>query len=269
MGSHTTDPAGLGFWYDRERRRWWRIRDHLLDALTHPERVRLSPAEVERIRATPGGFETQRAVGIPLITSRGFIRVRLIRDRLSWQFHGDPEGSLRVLRRFVARQELGPMLLVRWTDFGGEADAEQRLDHLLRFGVSHLTAAIIDPGCYPGAIAAARAPLAGIVRCVENWLTGGCPRRTSRWLRGLNPTARLELRQDLARIITTAVALQARYLGAPGHHFSGPYADRLPRLAARARAALPRRVRLLARHLRLDAAEAERLIATLIPTESR
>ena len=134
MGRHTTDPAGLGFWYDRERRRWWRIRDHLLDALTHPERVRLSPAEVGRIRAIPGGFEAQRAVGIPLVASHGCIRVRLIRDRLGWQFHGDPEDSLSVLRRFVARHELGPMVLVRWTDFANQTDAEHRLVELCAAG---------------------------------------------------------------------------------------------------------------------------------------
>lgn len=134
MGSHTTDPAGLGFWYDRDKRCWWRIRDHLLDALAYPERVRLTPAEVERIRASPGGFEAQRAVGIPLVASHGFIRVRLIRDRLGWQFHVNPEGSLRVLRRFAARHELGPMVLVRWTDFANQTDVERRLGELCAAG---------------------------------------------------------------------------------------------------------------------------------------
>lgn len=134
MGSHTTDPAGLGFWYDRERQRWWRIRDHLLDALAHPERARLSSAEVERIRATPGGFEAQRSVGIPLVATHGFIRVRLIRDRLGWQFHGDREDSLSVLRRFAARHELGPVILVRWTDFSSQADVERRLGELSAAG---------------------------------------------------------------------------------------------------------------------------------------
>jgi hypothetical protein len=268
MSSSTLDPAGLGFWYDRMNRRWWRIRDHLVDALAYPQRSRLTAAEADYIRATPGGFEAQRAIGITLVASHGFIRVRLIRDRLGWQFHGDSEDSLRILRRFAARYELGPMVLVRWTDFGGEADAEQRLGHLLRFGVGHLTTAVIDPGCYPGAIAAARAPLAGIVRCVENWLTTGCPRRTSRWLRGITDASRTALRQDVPRLITVAVTGQNRYLGAPGRLFSGPYADRLPDLAARGRAALPRRVRLLARIVGINAAEAEHLIATLIPTES-
>jgi hypothetical protein len=134
MASHTTDLRGLGFWYDRRRQRFWRIHDHLLDALAHPQRVRLSAAEAGRIRATPGGFEAQRAVGIPLIAAQGFIRIRLIGGNLGWQFHGDPTGSLTVLLRFARRHELGPMVLVRWTDFANQTDVERRLGELCAAG---------------------------------------------------------------------------------------------------------------------------------------
>jgi hypothetical protein len=126
----TTDPKGLGFWYDRRGRSWWRIEDHLKDACAWPDRVRLHAAEVARILAVPGGFEAQRAVGIPLVAAQGFIRVRLIRDRLGWQFHGDPVGSLRILRRFIRRHDLGPLVLIRWTDFATGLDVEDHLPGL-------------------------------------------------------------------------------------------------------------------------------------------
>lgn len=128
------DPYGLGFWYDRRRRRWIGIVNHSVDAAASPRRYRTTAAEIAAVLAgaTPAS-ETGRDRLIPFVCSRGFLRVRYIprRGTLGWQFHGDADGALRTLRRFARRYEVGPSALVTFTDFAARTSRSVTIADLL------------------------------------------------------------------------------------------------------------------------------------------
>ena len=114
------DVNGLGFWYDRKRRRWIGIVNHSVDAAASPRRYRTTAAEIAAVLAGASpASETGRDRLIPFVCSRGFLRIRWIprRGTLGWQFFGNPVGALRTLRRFVRRHELGRAAVVTFTDF--------------------------------------------------------------------------------------------------------------------------------------------------------
>lgn len=125
---------GGGWWLDRRRHRYLPIIDHTRTALEHPRRFRLRAADVTAIRAAGSVFEHQRQVAIPLIASRGFLRIRWIprQSTLGWQFHDDPAGALASLRRFAARHGLGPAIEVTFTDFASGRERRALLADLLR-----------------------------------------------------------------------------------------------------------------------------------------
>jgi hypothetical protein len=114
------DVNGLGFWYDRCRRRWIGIVNHSVDAAASPRRYRTTATEVAAVLdgASPAS-EVGRARLIPFVCSRGFLRVRYIprRGTLGWQFFDNPDGAIRALLRFVRRHEIGPAVVVTFTDF--------------------------------------------------------------------------------------------------------------------------------------------------------
>jgi hypothetical protein len=128
-----SSPASRGWWLDRRRHRYIPITDHTRDALEHPRRFRLAPADVHAICAAGPNFEHMRAVCIPLVASRGFLRIRWIprQATLGWQFHGDPAGAIVSLRRFAARHGVGPATAVTFTNFHTGEERRALLGELL------------------------------------------------------------------------------------------------------------------------------------------
>lgn len=110
-----------GCWYDRHKRQFVHIRDHAQDALAAPKRYRIVEAlaqlRIKKSRPIDGIIDREEII---LITARaGFIRVRLVPGYLGWQFYGDPAESVKVLKRFAGRYELGETTEVVFTDFAG------------------------------------------------------------------------------------------------------------------------------------------------------
>ncbi|MBA2305089.1 MAG: hypothetical protein H0W08_21010 [Acidobacteria bacterium] len=87
------------------------------------------------VRRVLGGLsastEAGRALLIPAVAKEGFIRVRLARQHLGWQFYANAPGALEVLRRFGRRHDLGPALEIAFTDFQAGRTVETTLAQLL------------------------------------------------------------------------------------------------------------------------------------------
>lgn len=132
----TLSVRGEGWWYDQRLHRYVPISDHTVDALLAPRRFRLNTSVLTRMTrcglVSPHS-EALRAEFIPYVCNQGFIRVRLLRDTLGWQFAGEPHTPLDVLRRFARRHEVGGSVLVTYTSFGF-GEIEQRLSALLNDG---------------------------------------------------------------------------------------------------------------------------------------
>lgn len=101
---------GIGYFYDRRHYRYHRITEHATDAVTFPSRFRSQ--EVAHLNPT-----RDRDVIVRHVAAQGFIRVRLWKSNLGWEFHADPDDALAVLRRFIRRHELGPLVQINISDF--------------------------------------------------------------------------------------------------------------------------------------------------------
>lgn len=123
-------PLGTGYWYDRQKRRYNLIDDHAGDAARSPERFRLTTVDLLRaihrkdlkphtsLGKVVVNSEEVRSVIIERVATAGFIRVRDWKGHLGWEFAGDPEDALTVLRRYIKSQEIGNTTLITFTDFG-------------------------------------------------------------------------------------------------------------------------------------------------------
>lgn len=102
-------PRGKGYWYDRQKRRYRKIDEHATDAVATPALFRAGPvAHLNPVK--------DREAIVRHVASQGFIRIRHW-DRLGFEFHGDKETALRVLKRYIKREEIGPYFLVHLADF--------------------------------------------------------------------------------------------------------------------------------------------------------
>jgi hypothetical protein len=107
-------PFGLGFWYDRRSHRYHRIADHAADAVEHPRRYRsMAVANLN--------FLSDREAIIRHVVAKQFIRIRLWRDHLGFEFHGDQDDAFSTLRRFIKRHEVGPVVIVTFSDLSCNA----------------------------------------------------------------------------------------------------------------------------------------------------
>ncbi len=123
-------PLGIGYWYDRANHRYITINDHAQDAAAYPERFRLTSVDLLRaitradqkphtsLGKVVVNNEEVRAAIIQRVATAGFIRVRQWKGNLGWEFAGDPENALKVLRRYIKSQEIGNTTLITFTDFG-------------------------------------------------------------------------------------------------------------------------------------------------------
>ena len=105
-------PLGEGYFYDRisNQRRFYRISEHATDAITRPRLFRAQAV------AHLNPVQDRESI-VRHVVSQGFIRVRYWKDRLGWEFHGEPDDALAVLRRFIRRREVGPYVQVNISDF--------------------------------------------------------------------------------------------------------------------------------------------------------
>ena len=125
-------PLGNGYWLNRRTGRLLKIDDHAIDAAANPERFGLT--DVQMVQAVMGPFknreyttskhhvviknEEDREFVIIRVAQAGFIRIRHWRDKLGWQFAGDPLDALNRLRKYAPKNGVGPATLVTFTDFG-------------------------------------------------------------------------------------------------------------------------------------------------------
>ena len=122
-------PTGFGFWYDRLKKRYWKITDHAQDAILYPNKFRAQNiVHLDPIR--------NRDEIIRFVARQGFIRIRLIKDHLGFQFHGNPESALKTLKRLARRHSLGPAIQVTFTDFECNITNDLQLFQLL--GENHV-----------------------------------------------------------------------------------------------------------------------------------
>lgn len=110
-------PLGIGWWYDRRSRRYHRIIEHASDATAQSRRFRAQA--VAHLNPV-----TDREIIVRTVAAEGFIRARLWRGQLGWEFHGDPASALAVLRRFIKRHGLGPAAVVNISDFASGRSVE-------------------------------------------------------------------------------------------------------------------------------------------------
>lgn len=113
-------PLGAGFWFDRKVGTYLRIEEHATNALADPNRYGIE-AWVRDFRrrhrnAQPSPVEDRDAVVIA-VAKQGFIRIRHYKDRLGWQFYGDPLEAVIELRRYIEKHEVGDLTIVTFTDF--------------------------------------------------------------------------------------------------------------------------------------------------------
>lgn len=123
-------PLGTGYWYDRRNCRYCLIDDHAQDVCRNPQRFRLTSVDLQRaiVRGDQKPHTCQghvvinneevRSLVIQRTAVEGWIRVREWKGRLGWEFAGDPESALKVLRRYIKSQEIGNNALITFTDFG-------------------------------------------------------------------------------------------------------------------------------------------------------
>jgi hypothetical protein len=123
-------PLGTGYWYDRLNRRYLLIDDHAQDVCRNPQRFRLTAVDLQRaiLRGDQKPHTCQghvvvnnedvRALIIQRTAVAGYIRIRQWKGHLGWEFAGDPEDALKVLRRYIKSKEIGNTTLITFTDFG-------------------------------------------------------------------------------------------------------------------------------------------------------
>ncbi len=175
---HGGAARGSGWWYCRLRRQWYAIYDHAVAVAERPRRFRLDPATVAALVQEHGGsalLETVRAKLIPLTCAHGWLRVRLHRGTLGWQFAGHAAGAHRVLRCFVRRHEVGPMTHVTFSDFAAGKSVTMLLTELLPsvpwpLPVRDLSSMRIDDYTFEAVMDAADLPPAWLVRAAASEL---------------------------------------------------------------------------------------------------
>jgi len=103
-------PLGDGYFYDRKRKKYIRIEEHATDAVTRPDTF--GSHAVKHLNPV-----ADRDTIVIHVLKNGFIRVRHWKDRLGWQFWGEPEKSLKILKNYIKKNSVGDGAVVTFTDF--------------------------------------------------------------------------------------------------------------------------------------------------------
>jgi hypothetical protein len=111
-------PLGDGYFYDRKRKKYIRIEEHATDAVTRPDTFRSH--DVKHLSPV-----ADRDTIVIHVLKNGFIRVRHWKDRLGWQFWGEPEKSLKTLKSYMKKNEIGNGTIITFTDFESGKNIER------------------------------------------------------------------------------------------------------------------------------------------------
>lgn len=102
-------PSGDGYWLRRKPRRLVVIDEHATDAVTRPKVFGTEDlAHLNPVR--------DREEIVRWVAAKGWIRIRHWRH-LGFEFHGDRQGALKLLRWYIDQQEVGDFLPVHIADF--------------------------------------------------------------------------------------------------------------------------------------------------------
>ena len=110
-------PLGDGFFYDRNKKKYIRIDEHATDAVTRPDVF--NSHDVKHLNPT-----TDRDQIVIHVLKNGFIRVRHWKERLGWQFWGNPQESLDILKKYIRKNGLGLGCIITFTDFSTGKNVE-------------------------------------------------------------------------------------------------------------------------------------------------
>jgi len=103
-------PLGEGYFYDRRNKKLISIDEHATDSVTKPEVFRS-----KKICHLNPVLDRDEIVIYTL--KRGFIRIRLWRGELGFQFWGNIREAKKILIWFAKRKDIGDFCRITFTDF--------------------------------------------------------------------------------------------------------------------------------------------------------
>lgn len=103
-------PLGIGYFYDRVKKKYILIDEHATDAVTRP--VVFRSEEVKNLNPV-----MDRDTIVIHVLKKGFIRVRHWKSDLGWQFWGDAPDSLKILKKYIKKNDVGDYASITFTDF--------------------------------------------------------------------------------------------------------------------------------------------------------
>jgi hypothetical protein len=118
-------PLGIGYFYDRKRKKYILIEEHATDAITRPDTF--GSHAVKHLNPV-----ADRDTIVIHVLRNGFIRVRHWKDRLGWQFWGEPEKSLKTLKSYIKKNDIGEGSIVTFTDFQSGRNVECNVRDVLK-----------------------------------------------------------------------------------------------------------------------------------------
>jgi hypothetical protein len=103
-------PSGNGYFFNRKTKRYIKIYEHATDAVTRPKVF--GTEEIKHLNPV-----TDRDQIVIHVLKNGFIRVRDWAGYLGWQFWGDPDDALKILKKYIKKHEIGNGYVITFTDF--------------------------------------------------------------------------------------------------------------------------------------------------------
>jgi hypothetical protein len=110
-------PLGDGYFYNRETKKYIRIFEHATDAVSQPDVFKSH--DVKHLNPVINRDEI-----VIHVLKQGFIRVRHWKERLGWQFWGDPKSSLSALKKYMKNYGMSDYCIVTFTDFESGKQSE-------------------------------------------------------------------------------------------------------------------------------------------------
>lgn len=103
-------PLGNGFFIERKNNKYHKIDEHATDALANPKLY--GTQDIQHLHPVQDRDEV-----VITTLKNGFIRVRDWKGNIGWQFYGDKEQSLKLLKKYMKKYEVGDYASITFTDF--------------------------------------------------------------------------------------------------------------------------------------------------------
>jgi len=103
-------PLGKGYFLNRKTKKYVEIQEHATDALMRPKMF--STKDIQHLNPV-----THRDEIVIHVLKNGFIRVRDYKGFLGWQFWGNYKEALKLLVKYIEKNELGFGYTITFTDF--------------------------------------------------------------------------------------------------------------------------------------------------------